>query len=531
MLTQWKLIKKERHMMKNKKMLSLLCVTILVVSAFVGCSKEPKRTEPVDLTILHINDTHSRVEEGAYAGMGLARIATYVEEFRKSENNVLLLDGGDTFHGQTFSTLLEGESIVMIMNEMKFDAMAPGNHDFNYGVERLHEIDESTNFPILAANVKEQGENSFLANKIFEMDGIKVGVFGLATPETAYKTHPDNVKGVEFENPVEVAKEQVNELKDQVDIIVAITHIGLDEASQFTSKKLAEEVDGIDVIVDAHSHTPLKKGMVVNGTLIAQTGEYAKNLGIITIHIPVEGEIEKSAALISKEDSMDIPENKAILDIISEIKADIDKVTSVVVAQSDKNLNGEREFVRTGETNLANLITASMIEETGADVAITNGGGIRSSIRVGDVTKGDIITVLPFGNYVVTKKVKGQDILDAIEHGLSAYPEPEGSFPQIGGMTVVFDSAKPAGDRVVEIKIGDEILDLNKDYILATNDFMAAGGDDYTMFADDAIYNEYQGLDEILIKYMKSNGTDGAVEDNRIRDISGKQSLIINIAA
>jgi 2',3'-cyclic-nucleotide 2'-phosphodiesterase (5'-nucleotidase family) len=168
-----------------------------------------------------------------------------------------------------------------------------------------------------------------------------------------------------------------------------------------------------------------------------------------------------------------------------------------------------------------------MIEATGADIALTNGGGIRASINPGEVTKGDVITVLPFGNYVIKQEITGEDILAAMEHGLSAYPEAQGFFPHIAGMEVKFDASKEAGNRVTEIMINGELLDESKTYTMATNDFLAAGGDNYTMFGDLKTITEYGGLDEILIEWMSENGTDGAEVDDRIMDISDEVSSVI----
>ena len=189
------------------------------------------------------------------------------------------------------------------------------------------------------------------------------------------------------------------------------------------------------------------------------------------------------------------------------IESEQEELLSQVVGSTYVALEGAREKVRTGETNLGNLITDAMVYLTGADCALTNGGGIRASIDAGDITKGEIITVLPFGNYIVTKKVTGADIKAALEHGTKAYPEPLGGFPHVSGIKYVIDIGRQAGDRVVNITVNGQPLDLNKEYVLATNDFMAAGGDEYTMFADDPILNEYSSLDEAVIAYIQAKGS------------------------
>ncbi len=482
----------------SRKLLSFILVLAMVMSMNVVTFADEDGTE---ITIVHTNDTHSRIDEGKYDGMGFAKIATKVEELRAQNPNLLLLDAGDTFHGQTIATLVEGESIVTIMNAMQYDAMTAGNHDFNYGQERLLELAEMANFPVMGGNVKKDGEPLLDEYIIKEVDGVKVGIFGLSTPETTYKTHPLNVIGLTFEDPAIQAQKMVDMLEGQVDVIVALGHLGVDESSTYTSEAVINSVDGIDVFIDGHSHTALEGGKMVGDTLLVQTGEYDKNLGIVNLMVK-DGMVTAEASLFSKEAAADVTPNAAIVSVIDEVKAENEVITNVKVASTTVTLDGERGQVRAGETNLGNMIADAMIDVTGADVAITNGGGIRASINPGDITKGDVITVLPFGNYVMTKEIKGSDILAAIEHGIDSYPETKGAFPHISGMRVEFDPNQPAGSRIVKVMVGGEMLDPNAMYTLATNDFMAYGGDDYGMFADYPILGEFDGLDEVLIDYM-----------------------------
>ncbi len=470
------------------------------------------------LTIAHTNDMHGFFVEGKYDGMGIAKIATKANELREAANNFLLLDAGDATQGNNLVTLSKGENAIKILNAMEYDAMAAGNHEFDYGKERLVELAEMAKFPILAANIKNADGTDFL-NKytIKEMDGIKVGIFGLTTPDTTFMSHPKNTQGLTFVDTVEAAKEMVQELEGKVDVIIALTHLGVEGNN--TSTKVAENVEGIDVIIDGHSHTELAEGETVNGTLIVQAGEKTKDLGIIQLAFKDGKIIAKRASLFTKSNAVNTDEDTTIKSIIDEVKAGNEIIEAEVVANSPVALDGERAHVRTGETNLGNLIAESMLNTTNADVALTNGGGIRASIDAGDVTKGEILTVLPFGNTVQVIKVTGADIKAAIEQGISDYPEAKGAFPHIAGMTVTFDPSKEAGNRVVEIKVGGEILDEAKEYTLATNDFLGSGGDGYTMFDGKAVVGEYSALDEILIQFIQENGFDKATTDNRIKPI------------
>jgi 2',3'-cyclic-nucleotide 2'-phosphodiesterase (5'-nucleotidase family) len=494
--------------------------------------EEPATDEEVMISIVHTNDTHARVEAGGYDGMGFERVATIVSQIEAANPNTLVLDAGDAFHGQTIATLNEGESIVKIFNEIGYDVMTPGNHDFNYGKERLLELDEMAEFPILAANVYYDDYSEFLPGyTVKEIDGVKVGIFGISTPETVYKSHPANTEGLEFFDPVIASKLMVAKLEDDVDVIVGLVHLGLDESSIHTSRLVAENVEGIDLIVDGHSHTELPEGLMVGNTLIAQAGGYDNNVGIVDLVVKNGMVTSKSARLINKEEAAELEPDPAITAIIAEVKEANDLITEEFVSENSIELVGEREFVRAGETNLGNLITDSMVEFTGADVALTNGGGIRASIPADDITVGDVITVLPFGNYVVTIDVTGAEIVEALEHGLSAYPETLGAFPHIAGMNVVFDPSQEVGSRVVEVTVGEEELDMEATYSLATNDFLAAGGDDYTMFGDNEITALYPGLDEILIEYFKEYGTEGSPVEGRIQTVDEVSYLYLNTAA
>ncbi|WP_337995056.1 5'-nucleotidase C-terminal domain-containing protein [Paenibacillus thermotolerans] len=470
--------------------------------------------ESTTIQLIHVNDVHSRVFEDPNAGMGYAKMATLVKQYREKNPNTLLFDAGDTFHGQTFSTLVRGESIVKIMNAMGFDVQAAGNHDFNYGTDRLLELAEMADFAILGGNVDRDGQDVLPANTIIEMDGVRIGIFGLATPETAYKTHPNNVKGITFVDPVVEAQKQVDYLKDKADVIIALGHIGMDKSSTHTSDKIAAQVDGIDIIIDGHSHQVISQ--IINDTLVVQTGEYLKNVGVVTLTIE-NGEVtNKASEMISKEQMAEAVPDQEIAELIESIKASQDTILNDVVGKTAVVLDGERATVRAKESNLGNLITDAMLATTGADIAITNGGGIRASIDKGDITTGEVITVLPFGNYIATINATGAEIVAALQHGAGDYPELKGAFPQVAGISYAIDPSKPKGEKVHSVMVKGKPIDLNKTYVLATNDFMAAGGDEYTMFGDNPITGNFSALDEAVINYIQSKGTIAPKVEGRI---------------
>lgn len=488
---------------KSRKLLSLLIALSMVFALVFGSIASVYADENVvTITIVHTNDTHSRVD----SGIGFAKVAAKIKELKAENPNVLVIDAGDTLHGQPFATISKGESIIKVMNAVGYDVMTPGNHDFNYGQERLVELAKYAEFPIISANVIKQDGTTLLEPYVIkEVGGLKIGIFGLSTPETAYKTNPKNVEGLTFENPVEVAKKMVEELKAKdVDAIIALVHLGIDKESVDTSYLLRDNVEGIDLIIDGHSHSKLEtidnEGKDVK---IVSTGEYNNNLGIVNLTFE-NGELKAvEPSVFTTEEAAELEADPEVSAIIEEVKEKNKEITSVVVGKTDVVLDGVREHVRAGETNLSNLITDAMLAASGADMAITNGGGIRASIDVGDITMEEIITVLPFGNYVVVKEYTGAQILAALEHGTKNYPEPAGGFAQVAGVTFTLDLNEEAGKRVKDVKIGNEPLDLDKTYKVATNDFMAAGGDDYTMLKEGKLVTELAALDEILIEYIK----------------------------
>jgi 5'-nucleotidase len=412
-----------------------------------------------------------------------------------------------------FANLVQGDSVVALMNKIGYDAMTPGNHDFNYGLGRLVNVSNKMDFPLLSSNIKVEGsDKQFFNDKlIVEKNGVKYGIFGLSTPETAYKTNPNNVRGIEFGNPVESAKKEVAELKELgATFIIALSHLGTDTSSEFTSKKVAEQVADIDLIVDGHSHSVYEEGLAVKDTLIVSAGEYFKNIGVVMIN--KEGKV--SADLVNATEFKGTDAEVGAL--AATFTSAQDAILDTVVGSTAVELDGVREHVRAGETNLGNLTTDAMRYVTGADVAFTNGGGIRASIPIGDITKRDIITVFPFGNYVVTKKITGEALLQALEHGTSGYPAPTGSFTQVSGVTFNIDVTKPAGSRVSNVKVNGVALKMTGVYLIATNDFMVAGGDGYTMLKNFTVANEFDALENVIEEYIRAKGEVTPKVENRI---------------
>lgn len=516
-----------------KKLISLICMFLLSISllstntvkaetindAIVetennltledeDISNEAESATNKEIVLFHTNDTHSRVD-------AFPKMKSYINGF---EGNSLLLDAGDTFHGQSFATLENGSSIAKILNAMGYAAMVPGNHDFNYGQDILRSLGVEANVPLLAVNVRKDDAIAYNDIVMKEVNGVKVGILGIATPETAYKTNPLNVVGLDFgtkESIVADAQAAVDTLKAQgANVIVALAHLGIDPTSDVKATDIAEAVNGIDVMIDGHSHSTLDEYEEFNAshkTKVTSTGNYLESFGEVKISLDNENNVldVKPGNVLTKDL---IEEDAEIKGLIDGIKNEQEVILNEIVGETPIDLDGVRENVRSGHTNLGRLITSAMLDETGADIAINNGGGIRDSIKSGKITKGDVIAVLPFGNYIVTKNVKGQDIIDALNATMAKL---NGGFPHFAGMNVLtekyVDEDEKTRWRVVSIEVNGAPIDADKMYTLATNDFMAAGGDNYTMFGNYPILNEYSALDETLIKYISKVGAEGII--------------------
>lgn len=480
------------------------------------------------ITILHTNDMHGFFVEGTYDGMGAAKMKTIFDMYTDANPNTLILDAGDATQGANLVTLSNGVNAIEIMNLLGYDAMAAGNHEFDYTKQQVLDNAALADFPMMAANIKNEDGTTFLdAYVIKEIDGVKVAIFGLTTPDTKFLSHPDNSLGLTFEDPSVTAAELVPMLREEADVVIALVHLG-DIASDYTSVDLANNVEGIDLIIDGHAHNAFDYGKVVNGTLLVAAGEKTKNVGVVELAIMDGDVVSADAHLYGKALTTDTAEDAEVLALVEEIKAENVVIEEEVVATTAVELDGVRENVRTTETNLGNLIAESLLEASGADLALTNGGGIRASINVGDITKGEVLTVLPYGNLVRIIELTGADVIAALENGLKSYPEALGAYPQIAGMTVEFDASKEAGSRVVSVMVGDVAIDEDATYTLATNDYLVAGGDGYASFVGKTVVAELGTMDQVLIDYINEFGTDAGEITNRIKNVAEIAALIFD---
>ena len=529
-------------MKHTKKLLSLLLVLCLILSlsctAFAADEAKPLTGKTV---ILHSNDVHGAID--LYAAM-----ASLKADYEAQGAEVILADAGDYSQGTVYVSVHKGADAVTMMNATGYDVATIGNHEFDYGYAQLAENMKAAKFKVLCADVLgADGKTIFDANTIIEKGGVKIGFFGLETPEAQTKANPKLIQGLKFlagadgKELYDCAAAQVADLKAKgADLVVCLAHLGVDESSEpYTSYDLAKNVQGIDFIIDGHSHTVMTAGP--NGEAIQSTGTAFANIGVITIDNATKKiESNELKAIWHKEkidgksvtvvdyktrDEKVAAAAKAIID-------PIDKAYGEKFAVSEVALNGAKapNGNRDSETNLGDLITDAMLWKVLADaeitvpeenvVAITNGGGIRASIGVGDVTKKDINTVLPFGNTLAVVYVKGSELLEALEASTYCTPESIGGFPQVAGMqfTVAtyetYDkNAEPYPgstyygpktiNRVTIGSINGKDFDPEATYAVITNNFVAGGGDTYYAFA--AATNQFDTglpLDEVVMEYI-----------------------------
>ncbi len=474
------------------------------------------------IVLIHTNDMHGFFEEHKYHGMGAAKVKRFVDLVKARNEDAIYVDAGDAIQGSNLVTLSKGDAAIDVLKGLEVEAMVLGNHEFDYSQEQLGTLLEKATFPMIACNILDKdGNRVYKPYYIKEVKGKKIAFVGFATPETTFKSHPKNTEGLVFEDPVIAAKKVVKELEGSADILVGICHLGIEKLDEdWTSINLAKNVPEFKVLVDGHSHTTLPEGQLVNGVMIVQAGEHTKNVGYVTIDLE-DMDKPATATLFTKDQAKFIKNDEKVLAIVEGIKKENKKILDEEIKETPVKLIGERLVVRKGESNLGNLLTASLLDISGADIALMNGGGIRETIEVGMVTKGHILSVFPFGNTVKVVELSGKDVKAVLENGFSTYPEPNGGFPHIAGLKVKFDAKKEAGSRVVEVldKDGNPIVD-DKKYTLVTNDFLVAGGDGYKMLKDKPVVGEFGALDEILIDYVIKNGFKDAKMTNWLEIIN-----------
>ena len=514
------------------------------------------------LSLMHVNDTHARTSQAP-------KRLTAIKEVRAENPSALLIDAGDVFSGTLYFNEFKGQADLELMKLMDYDVMTFGNHEFDLGDtseghKALKEFIEKSNFPFVSSNVDfskdvnlkglfnvnvsaDPKDGQIYSGIIKEIDGQKVGLFGLTTAETATISSP---KDVAFTDYIKAAQTMVDEFEKQgVNKVVAVTHIGYDDNPMVDNDLLlAAAVNGIDVIVGGHSHTKLEKPILVekdssgkakDPTIIVQASQYSEFLGALDVDFDEKGKVVGHAGKLTEiKDQVADPAAAALLKTYSDKIDTINKAEIGVIAEEELETprtagDDTKPSVRKNETALGNIITDGMLlkakqYDNKVIMALQNGGGIRAEIGKGPITVGEVITVLPYGNTLATMEITGAELKSAFEISFKTYPKENGGFLHVAGAKVEFDSSKPAGERVVSIKYKAadgsfvDIKDTEK-YVVATNAFTAKGGDDYDVF--EKIYKEGRVTDlglsdwENLQEQLKTLKTVKNTTEGRIVDV------------
>ncbi|WP_171240040.1 bifunctional UDP-sugar hydrolase/5'-nucleotidase [Ruegeria sp. HKCCA5491] len=501
------------------------------------------------LTILHTNDIHSRIEsinkydstcdaedeaEGKCFG-GVARLKTIVDARRDalSGENYLLLDAGDPFQGSLFYTTYKGAAEAEFMEAIGYDVMAVGNHEFDDGPEGLAAFIDVVSFPVISGNL-DLSSSSELKDRIdghvvLELGGQKIGIVSALATDTVETSSPG--KDVVFQDEIESLTADVEALKAEgVNIVIALTHVGLAKDIE-----IAEKVPGLDLVVGGHSHTLLSNTqegaagsypVMVGDVPVVQAYAYSKYLGEVTLTFDDDGNLVSAEGEPILLDASVTPDPD-IAARVAEMGAPIEEMKQRVVASSAEAIEGNRDVCRVQECQMGNLVADAMlarVADQGAQIAIANSGGLRASIDSGDVTMGEVLTVLPFQNTLSTFEISGQGVIDALENGVSQVEEVKGRFPQVAGMTFTWDpSVAPNEGRITEVMVADgdgfKPIDPAATYLVVTNNYVRNGGDGYSMFEGDDknAYDFGPDLADVTAEYLAENAPYTPYLDGRIK--------------
>ncbi len=531
----------------KKNLILRIALTVLLAVNSIQFSVLASGTQvPTQITIFHTNDMHGHLLDAFNSAKPpvLTQIGSdYTAAMKKNVPNSLLIDAGDATQGVPFATVSKGADIIKLMNAAGYDGMVLGNHEFDYGKAQAVANAKLASFPVVSANTMDNskpfldgvnGNNG--QDFIKTVNGVKVGFFGITTEETVYKTSPSSLSGITFEDPIKISKSEVSKLKSEgASVIVGVMHMGNDSSSSPISEDIAKSVDGINVIIDGHSHTVENK--LVNNTLIAQTGCYNTSVGRVDVSVTNDGKVSASESLISPTTAAaNYTPDQSTADLSKQIADSQKPIFAKIVGRTNTSfwsgtVNGQ-SISRLGETNLGDLVADAMVDGAKSQisgteydslpvVALENGGGVRDSIPAGNINQGQVTTVLPFGNILSLKEVTPSLLYQVLENGVSKITVKDtstgiisgadGRFPQISGMRFEYNPESPALNRISKIVLlnadGSDKLVLDKNdastkIVLVSNDYEVGGGDGYTMLGSLKNIGEGNALDVVASQYI-----------------------------
>lgn len=540
--------------MMMKKFLSaalILCMPLSMTVSAQTAGNQEDGDAVQEVIIYHTNDTHGYLNGDGEEIVGIALAAG----LKESTPNSILVDAGDATQGLPLASLTKGADVIELMNLAGYDLMTPGNHEFDFGTETFLSNAQKADFPVLAANIYRNGspllkdvqEDSSGCHAVLEQNGVRIGFFGLTTADTASSTNPAGIKDLEFRDEIETAKTEINHLEEEgADVIVAMCHMGNMDAS-CTSADLADAMTGeyqdkIDIIIDGHSHTV--ENEETNGILIVQTGSGMAGIGKLTLEVRGD-EVSASEELLGPADLADIVPDAAVAERLKQIESSQSDLLGETVGTTETTLwagqVGVVALTRLVETNYGNFTADAFrsaaetyLQTLGTDtdlpvIAVENGGGIRAMSPNGDITMGDLISAFPFSNTIYLKKVTPAILYEVMEvsgtaldgqdkeTGMLLQQTNSGGFLQISGFTTVFNPDGEEGQKVVSITLDGQTEPLDREdttteIMMASNNYIMSGGNDYTMLADLPKYGEAGGELETVQTYLESCMKDGVLQ-------------------
>lgn len=434
------------------------------------------------ITVMSTSDIHGNMLPYKPSGSkivigGSARASYQFKEIKERNPNTLIVDGGDSPYNTDIANFSKGRSSVEVMNEQGYDATVLGNHDFDYEFTNLLELANLADYAMLSANTyyKDGTYPEELKPYIIkDLDGIKVAIVGLTDDSSKKTTHYTNTMDIDLRNHWEVGEEIISSANKEADLVIALAHM------HSHNNELPKRIEGIDLEIAGGNDT-FGRPILVEDTVIVNPGGVGVSINQTNLNIK-NGELKGYTAnqIFLTQDT---PEDEKVTNILSDYKKELNDSMGEVIGQVSNDIPWSSPLVRTQESPLGNLAADALRSYGESDFAIMNGGGLRSGLTKGDITIGDIYKLLPFDNKVTVVEVTGKSLWDAIENGIAGYPETFGKFPQVSGFKYTFDGSKPAGERLVSIILDDgTALEMDKWYTLTINDFMAGGGDGYSMF-------------------------------------------------
>ena len=501
-----------------------ILTTICPIQTF---ATEQTKEQDTTIQIVHTNDIHGYYTETESGTLGFAMLKSIIDQ----EGADLVLDMGDTFHGQAFATIDQGSSIAQLMKDVGYDAVTPGNHDWSYGAERLKELEEIGGFQILAANVTTENgtdffEENYIIKEVTADDGtkLKVGVVGVIDDEFYSSTASDNIKGLKFEEEAQEATKIAAYLSDveKCDIILAMTH-------QSNCKEFVANIKGIDAVLAGHEHIlldesyPDSEGKLVP---VVEAGYYMNHIGVMELTLDADSKeiLSVEERFYAMENTNDIAENEQVKENISQIEKQQQTILSQTIGDTEKAYPYTWEDIRIAQQDIGKLVTESYLNFTGADVAFENAGGIRAGLEAGEITYQDVISISPYGNIVITKKLTGKEIIDtlnqsiaigkacddiytiqkeAVEKGEDPYqyswPEDSGSYLQFSGIEIQTNE----NGQIISAKINGTDVNENQVYTVAMNNYLGES-DVYTALAEADLEQEFGTCEQALLKYIQS---------------------------